>query len=79
MLVTLKVIMRNTIFALLTLLKVLTILNGIGIVFWFIFKELVKQEQDWKTKNLKYFFWTVGIVIVLSLVDFFIIYLVAPE
>ncbi|WP_026464402.1 hypothetical protein [Adhaeribacter aquaticus] len=71
--------MRNTIFALLTLLKVLTILNGIGIVFWFIFKELVKQEQDWKTKNLKYFFWTVGIVIVLSLVDFFIIYLVAPE
>ncbi len=69
--------MRTEFLTIITLIKVLIILVGLGFTFWIVIKGLMKKEVDWKTKALKYFFWTAGLTILLSLLDFLMAYQLA--
>ncbi len=70
--------MRAALLIILTLVKVLIILIGLSLTFWSLFKGLLKSEKGWENRTLKYFFWTVGLVLLLSGLDFLVAYLVAP-
>jgi hypothetical protein len=69
--------MRETILLTLTFFKALTILIGLGFTFWSLLRGLVTKKQDWKARTMKYFFSTAGLVILLSIIDFIVAYLMA--
>ena len=63
--------------AIITLFKVIIILVGLGYTFWTVIKGLINKEVDWKTKAIKYLFWTAGLIILLSVIGFLMAFLIA--
>jgi len=56
----------------LTLFKAIIILTGLGLTFWFLIRGLMNIDLNGKSKALKYFFGTAGVIILLSIVEFIV-------
>jgi uncharacterized membrane protein len=62
--------MRNEMLFVLSIVKVLVVIIGLGLTFWILIKGLMKKEPNWQNKAMKYFFLTWFIIIILSIIEF---------
>ena len=64
--------MITSLLVILTLIKVLIALVGLAISCWHLLRGLLKKDEDGTNKALKYFFATVGAIMLISVIDFLI-------